>query len=832
MKNEVRRVTTREIKKVTSRMSKSALMSIYVGAIFANYSKRNILLVDDLLRAIAINPFGIVSKMLSAIGFDKDKLLWGYRKMVVNFDDMVKVVTKDIERIKLSAEIKAIIVDAYKIAHDLGHVYVGTEHLFLAALKRSSKVKDKFKELGIDEKTATRLVLDYVSYPRGILTGLKHTPKGMRRVLDMFGEDLVEFAKKGKIDPLVGREEELEKVINVLSRRKKNNALIVGEPGVGKTSLVEGLAQKIMQNLVPPSLRDSHIIRVNVNKILAGSNMRGDVEEKVMAIIRAAKADLSTILFFDDIHTLLGAGSVSGGGVDIASILKPELTSGEIRCIGVTTLSGYRTIFEDNAAFNRRFQQILISEPTTKETIQILQKTSGILERHHNVKIDPGAIGAVARLSSRYVGDRNLPDKAIDLLDESCATVKIMAESSLNLGKLEKEYKGVKTQKEIAVKKGNIAKAYNLRIMEENLKSHLDEIRSQRVKSIQGMKVVTQDVIRKVISEWTGIPVSTLTTGEASSLKTLDKTIGKRIIGQSEAIEKVVAAIKRGRTGISDVNRPWSSFLFLGPTGVGKSELAKELARQLFGDRNRLVQIDMSELMEMHSVSKLIGSPPGYVGYKEGGQLTEKVRNNPYSVVLFDEIEKAHEDVLNILLQILEYGQVTDGKGHKVSFKNTVIILTSNVGIDELKIGNTVGFKAVETRDFEWDYETVKTKLLGELKDYLKPELLNRLDDVIVFRPLRKKEVEKIVDIMIREFNERISEQWLSIEIDSKVRALLLKDGFDQEYGARPLRRAIQRNLETVVADYIIDNGTAVGKKRVKLLLTVGNKGVVVAKMK
>ncbi|MBN1373716.1 ATP-dependent Clp protease ATP-binding subunit [Candidatus Dojkabacteria bacterium] len=804
-----------------NRLSNNALISFYIASLFAIHGKRKEISIDDIIRAVVVNPNSIVSRMLSAIGFDKEKLLWGYTAVSIDFAEIAKKIPKASESIVISNEIKDLLVDAYRIARQFNHIYVGTEHLFLASLKRKTKLVNKLSELGISEQSAKRLVLDFISYPEGILTGKAPGDGKIPPVLRAFGDDLTLLAEKGKLDPLIGREVELEKLVNILARRKKNNALIVGEPGVGKTTLIEGLAQRISQNMVPVSLKDFRVFRINANKIVAGSNMRGDVEEKVMAILKFAQRSPNVILFFDDIHTLLSAGSASSGGSDIASILKPELTSGQIRCIGVTTTAAFRSIFEDDTAFNRRFQPVFIDEPSVKQSVGILTKLSDLLENHHKVKIEKEAVEAAVRLSDRYVSDRNLPDKAIDLLDESCATVKIIAEQKTNLGVVEEDFRKLILEKEEAINKGDLLAAQNLRVMEENMKKYMTELKVQKDKSVKNIKVVTQDVIRSVISDWTGIPVSTLTTKESSALKNLDRVLSKRVIGQAEAVKRVSEAIKRGRTGISDAERPWASFLFLGPTGVGKTELAKSLATELFGDSDRLIQIDMSELMEMHSVSKLIGSPPGYVGYKEGGQLTEKVKNNPYSVVLFDEIEKAHEDVLNILLQVLEYGHVTDGKGNKVSFKNTVIILTSNVGIDQLKVGGTVGFKALEDEKPEWDYESVKEKLLSELKAYLKPELLNRLDEILVFKPLTKPEVGKIIDILVKEFNERLADQWIKVKIDDKVRKLLLKEGFDQEYGARPLRRAIQRNLETVIADYIIENGSPIGSKRVELPITV-----------
>lgn len=791
---------------VLSRLSKNVVYSLYLAGFFSKKLSKNEIGVDEIIIGIVTNPYSIIKKMIDAIGFDRKKILEKYIEYInegISFNDEL---ISEVEKLDFSEQVKEVLIYSYQISKSMGHVYVGTEHIFLACLRVKTQLTDKLKVLGLNEKSVRRLVLDFGSYPKGLLTDTDEQKGDVSPVLSMFGYDLVNLAEKNLLDPIIGRDKEIESIINVLSRRKKNNPLIVGEPGVGKTSLIEGLAQRVVQKLVPASLRDIKIIKIDVNKIIAGSTMRGEVEEKMMAILKAASDDPSIILFFDDIHNLLGLGSAPGSGTDVTGILKPELTNGKLRCIGVTSTSGYKTIFEDDAAFNRRFQPIIIPELTIDQTINVLKRISTILEKYHRVDITNDAIKSAVLLSKRYINDRNLPDKAIDLLDEACARVRVNVEYAMNLGKIESEYDELVKNKENAVKKGDLEKAQKLRVIQEEIKNKIDELSEKKEKLLKKSKLVTEELVRTVISEWTSIPISTMSTGETSLLKRLDKVLSNRVVGQSEACEKVASAIKRGRTGISDEDRPWSSFLFLGPTGVGKSELAKVLAREMFGDEDALIQIDMSEMMEMHSVSKLIGSPPGYIGYKEGGQLTEKVRNNPFSVVLFDETEKAHEDVLNILLQILEYGHLTDGRGLKVSFKNTIIILTSNVGVDQLKTGATVGFKAIEDKIKEWDYEVIKKKLLSELKGYLKPELLNRLDEVIVFKPLFTKDISKIIDIMIAEFNERISEMKLKVEIDNKVKKLLLKEGFDQEYGARPLRRAIQKNIENVVADYLISN--------------------------
>ncbi|MFH1547021.1 MAG: ATP-dependent Clp protease ATP-binding subunit [bacterium] len=780
--------------------------------------------VTDLLSSKFIQPLylfiglllvreGIASRIVTASGIDIDELI---SKYIPGFKRSFFEKKRALKNLVLSRDVKIVVSRAFSIAKSRHHVYVGTEHILLAILENSDWdfVRD-IERSGVRLSSIQKMIFEYTSYPSGILS--KKPSVGQDRnpsVLDIFGQDLTDMARLGQLDPLVGREEELDEVINILSRRRKNNPVIVGEAGVGKTALVEGLAQKIVSGKVPESLRNTRIITLDISGVLAGSKMRGDLEEKMIAIINEVSNSPDIILFIDEIHNILGYGQIAGGGMDIAGILKPALVNGKFRCIGATTLVDYNRYFEDDVALSRRFQKIDIEEASVEDSIKILKKTRPLLENHHGVIITDEAIEYAVKLSDQYVSDRYLPDKAIDLMDEASAARRLEIEGKYkDLSDAKKKYQEVTQQKERAVKEGNLDKASILRQSEEELEELISGIEKERGKKLSDIRFhVNSDIVRKVVSRWTGIPLTTLGSSEASKLVRLDGIISKKVIGQSEAVGKVADAIKRARTGITSGERPWASFLFLGPTGVGKTELAKVLTETLFGDEDRLIQVDMSEYMEMHSVSKMIGSPPGYVGYTEGGQLTEKVRRNPHCVILFDEIEKAHMDVLNILLQILEYGHLTDAKGRRVNFKNTVIILTSNIGAGEIKKDKVLGFegekkKVASDKEMNQAYSSMKEVLLRELKDTLSPELLNRLDDIVIFRALTPKDAKGIVDILVEELNTRLSDQNIVVKIDAKARNYIAGRGFNEEYGARPLRRVIQDELETAVAKQLLKTG-------------------------
>ncbi|MEA3357667.1 MAG: ATP-dependent Clp protease ATP-binding subunit [Patescibacteria group bacterium] len=800
-----------------SRITKNARVAIKHSAVISDRMGADTVEVSHLLIALLLVKEGIASRVLSTMDIDVAETV----KSLSGDVNLSRVAVSKVPGGKgVSLSVRDVINKAFDVARSSNHVYVGTEHLLLAILEDSDS--DIVKELisaGLKVDQVKKNLFTFTTYPKGLLS---KPPKGQLvgrpTALDIFSSDLTLLAAKRKLDPLVGRDEELDRVINVLCRRRKNNPVIVGEAGVGKTALVEGLAQKIVKGEVPESLRNFRILSLDVTSILAGSKMRGDMEEKMMAVIKELSENANVILFIDEIHTILGVGMTSGGGLDLAGVLKPALVHGGFRCVGATTAADYNRYFEEDPALSRRFQKVLIEEDSVEDSILILKRLRNALEHHHNVVISDDAIQYAVRLSDQYVSDRYLPDKAIDLMDEAAAARRIELEDKYSeLGDARQEYGKLLKAKEGAMSKGDYDAASSFRRKGEKVKSVISDIKKKRVRITKSKRYhVNPEIVRKIVSRWTGIPLTTLGSSESSDLIRLENTIGDYVVGQIEAVQKVSDAIKRARTGVTSGDRPWASFLFLGPTGVGKTELAKVLTRVLFGDDDRLIQIDMSEMMEMHSVSKLVGSPPGYVGYREGGQLTEKVRRHPHSVILFDEIEKAHIDVLNLLLQILEYGHLTDSKGRRVNFKNTVIILTSNIGADEIKKDRVLGFEAGDVkknrkdREIEKAYDGMKDILEKELKDTLPPELINRLDDIIIFRSLIRKDAGKIVDLLLDDLNSRLKPQRVSVSLDSTSKDFIVKRGFSEEYGARPLRRTIQEFVETPVASYLLRYGGGV----------------------
>ncbi len=819
----------------TWRLSNNARISLRYASVIAEYLGDKLVSPTHIFVGILLNSDNLVSQVMEEMGINKNDLI----EKVVGRDSLD--ITTDISKpqeVKLSPAAQEILRKAYGWSQKLFHVYVGSEHVMMALLSDKDILK-KVKGFNLTKTSFEETLGQVATYPLGILSKprLPQEFVGDFSLIDSLGVDLVEKAKKGELDPLIGREEEIKEMINILSRRKKNNPLIVGPSGVGKTVLVEGLAQRISEGRVPSSLVGCRVIYLDINGIMAGSRMRGDIEEKVMTIIREVIASKRIILFIDEIQNVLNSG-MSGGSSEIASVLKPALLQGGFRCIGATTREEFTRSFSSDSAFSRRFQPLKLEEPSIEDTIEILRKTKPFLESHHKVNISEEAIKVSVVLSNRYVTDRYLPDKAIDLIDEASASKKVDVEDEYqNLPILIKQYKEVRRRKEEEVLKENMKKAEELRKKEEVLKKKIKVLRTEcsRKKRSKSNEVSIDDV-RKVLSKWTGIPVNTLGVNEKSELLRLEDSLKKKVIGQDEAVGNVSSAIKRARTGISDMDRPWASFLFLGPTGVGKTELAKVLTKELFGDEKRLVQVDMSEMMEKHSVSKLIGSPPGYVGYQEGGRLTEAIRRQPHSIILFDEIEKAHPDVLNILLQILEYGHLTDGKGKSVNFKNTVIILTSNIGAEEIRENKVLGFGQLGKnervdKEIEGAYESMKRKLVSKLKDTLRPELLNRLDDIVIFRALTRRDARRIVRLLVAGLNERLEDQGYKVSLDSKVITKIVKEGFSEEYGARPLRRAIQDSIENVIADYILKKGERiVTEKLEKISITVGKSGKILIK--
>ena len=633
---------------------------------------------------------------------------------------------------------------------------------------------------------------------------IENKSKNNTPTLNQYGKDLTELAKQNKLDPVIGREKEIERVIEILSRRTKNNPCLIGEPGVGKTAVVEGLAQMIKENNVPEILKNKRVVSLDIASMIAGAKYRGDFEERLKKSLQEIKSASNVILFIDEIHTIVGAGSAEGA-MDAANILKPLLSRGEIQVIGATTLNEYRKYIEKDSALERRFQSVIVEEPSIEDTIQILRGLKDKYEAHHKVKITDEAIKEATVLSERYITDRFLPDKAIDLIDEACSKVKIKSltkpESFKNL---EKELDKKSKEKEEAIISQNFEKAAKIRDEEKELKAKISK-QDEKWKKQENNKEISigKEEICEVVSNWTKIPVTKLTQTESEKIKNLDKELKKRVIGQDEAIDVLSRAIKRARVGLKDINRPIGSFMFLGPTGVGKTELTKALALNMFGSENAMIRLDMSEYMEPHSVSKLIGSPPGYVGYDDGGQLTEQVRRKPYSIILFDEIEKAHPDVFNILLQILDDGRLTDSNGRTVNFKNTVIIMTSNTGARNITETKSIGF--INKDDGSASYERAKAEVMNELKKTFRPEFLNRLDEIIIFNKLGKEAIEKIASIMLNEFADKLKQREITVKIDKSIIEYIVKVGFDDVYGARPLKRAVQSKVEDKFAEELLD---------------------------
>ena len=704
---------------------------------------------------------------------------------------------------------KRIIELSFQIARSMRHSFVGTEHLLVSLIKESDSYAVRFlNELGVSVDEILQFVAESISGGESDATeSKKNGKKGKSKTptLDEFGKDLTELAKQGKIDPVIGREKEINRVIQILSRRNKNNPCLIGEPGVGKTAIAEGLALKIVQDEVPELLKNKKIVALDLTSMVAGTKYRGDFEERIKKAMDEVKAAKDVILFIDEVHTIMGAGAAEGA-VDAANILKPSLARGELQVIGATTIDEYRKNIEKDAALERRFQPVTVGEPTEEEAVEILRGLRDKYEAHHKVKITDEAIESAVKMSSRYIADRYLPDKAIDLIDEAASIVRLNAQTiPQNLKDMEDEIKRLEQEKQSAVTSQDFESAAKLRDKQNNLKKLLaDEKEKWKNVSSHEVKSVTTDEIASVVSQWTGIPVNQLTKEESERLLNMEKILHERIVGQDKAVSSIARAIRRGRVGLKNPKRPIGSFIFLGPTGVGKTELCKTLAEAMFGDENAIIKLDMSEYMEKHTVSKLIGSPPGYVGYDEGGQLTEKVRRHPYSVVLFDEIEKAHPDVFNMLLQILEDGVLTDSQGRKVSFKNCIIIMTSNVGANKITDPKlAMGFNHSE--DGKDSAKTIEELVMPDLKRTFKPEFLNRLDEIIVFNQLEKDDIKEIARRMLKTLIKRVKDMDIDIEFTDEAVSALADEGFDKTYGARPLRRAIQSKIEDRLSELILD---------------------------
>lgn len=716
---------------------------------------------------------------------------------------------------------KRVVESSVREAVRMNTGYVGTEHILVALIRESDNLAVKILVgLGVNLQRLYEDIMlmlgESEAQPAGTM-GMnlqgEQEDKSNTETLDKFSRNLTDMAKQNKFDPIVGRDNEIERIIQILSRRTKNNPCLVGDPGVGKTAIVEGLAQKIADGSIPDTLKKKKIVSLDLSAMVAGSKYRGEFEERMKKALDEVRADGNIILFVDEIHTIIGAGAAEGA-IDASNILKPSLARGEIQLIGATTLEEYRKHIEKDAAFERRFQPVRVEEPEEKVAVEMLRALKDKYEMHHKVTISDEALESAVKLSSRYVADRFLPDKAIDLIDEAASRLRLRAYTApVSVTELEKKLAEMEKEKEESIKTEEFEKAAEIKKQQGALRVQLKEAKQEWETAHGGSdQIVTKEDVAEVVSRWTGIPVQSLREEESQRLLRLEDTLHKRVIGQQEAVKAVAKAVRRGRVGLKDPNRPIGSFLFLGPTGVGKTELSKALAEALFGDENAMIRIDMSEYMEKHSVSRMVGSPPGYVGYEEGGQLSEKVRRNPYSVILFDEIEKASPEVFNVLLQVLDDGHITDGQGRKVDFKNTVIIMTSNAGARSIVAPKRLGFTSAETP--EQSYELMKKSVMDEVKNVFKPEFLNRIDDMIVFHALEKEDILEIVKLMTDTLAKRVQENMgISVSFTDKALEKIAEEGFDKAYGARPLRRAIQSRIEDAFAEEYLQGNFKAGEK-------------------
>ena len=766
---------------------------------------------EHLLLGILREGESVASKALTNMGVDLQKTREIVLQLLSPGQDPVG------DEIAITPRVKKVLVLAQDEAAHWGDSYVGTEHLLLGILREGEGVASQvLAQLGVEPEKVRKQVIALLggANPMDVNTG---SAKGMggknRPTLDEFGRNLNEMVRQGKIDPVIGRETEIERVIQVLCRRTKNNPALLGDPGVGKTAIAEGLAQRIVAGKVPELLKDKEIITLDMGSLVAGSKYRGDFEERLKKIMDEVKADQNVILFIDEMHTLIGAGSAEGA-LDAANILKPELARGDIQCIGATTLDEYRKHIEKDAALERRFQPITVNEPTQEDTIAILKGIRDKYEAHHGVEISDGAIEAAVKLSSRYITDRFLPDKAIDLIDEAASRVRLQTYTApVDVKTLEDEIERLSKEKEAAVVSQEYEKAAQYRDEEKQKRAELEKLTEEwKSQTTTETKVVTEEEIAAIVSNWTGVPVTKLQEEDTQRLLHMEEILHQRVIGQDEAVKAVSRAVRRAQSGLKNPKRPIGSFLFLGPTGVGKTELARALAEVLFDNEDAIVRIDMSEYMEKFSVSRLVGAPPGYVGHDEGGQLTEAVRRKPYSIVLLDEIEKAHPDVFNILLQVLDDGRLTDSQGRTVDFKNTVIIMTSNIGASNIKTAGTMGFSAdAAGEEQKAAYDKMKARVMDALKATFRPEFLNRVDETIVFHALEKEHILSIVDLMMQDLHKRLQEQDIKMEVSAEAKEKLVEEGYDPAYGARPLRRTIQRLVEDPLAEDLLQGRYTAG---------------------
>ncbi|AZO96576.1 ATP-dependent Clp protease ATP-binding subunit [Halocella sp. SP3-1] len=759
--------------------------------------KHNYVGTEHMLLGLVKEGQGVAAKALADAGVTQEKVIEKIKQIIGEGKQQIN------NPVSLTPRSKKVLNLSMDEARRLGHNYIGTEHILLGLIREGEGVAVRIlQDLDGDLTSIHKQVIELLGGQNNIEqnTGDKNSKTAN---LDEYSRDLTDMAREGKLDPVIGRDKEIERVIQVLSRRTKNNPVLIGEPGVGKTAIVEGLASRIISENVPEILLNKRVVSLDLSSIVAGSKYRGEFEKRLKAVMNDIIKNGEIILFIDELHTLVGAGAAEGA-IDASNILKPALARGELQAIGATTLDEYRKYIEKDAALERRFQSVLVEETTIEETISILKGLRDPYEAHHKVVITDETIKAAVNLSHRYITDRFLPDKAIDLIDEAASKVRLSNNTRPpEMKALNQKLEDLQKEKEAAVKNQEFEKAAKLRDKEKELQQELEDIKANWHQD-KGRKesTVTPDDIAEIVSSWTGIPVTRLEEAETAKLLRLEEELHKRVIGQDEAINAVSQAVRRARAGLKDPKRPIGSFIFLGPTGVGKTELARTLAETMFDDEDAMIRIDMSEYMEKHSVSRLVGSPPGYVGHEEGGQLTEPVRRRPYSVILFDEIEKAHPDVFNVLLQILEDGLLTDTHGRKVDFKNTVVIMTSNVGANYIEKESRLGFKAQE--DEESKYTDMKDKVISELKKTFRPEFLNRLDEIIVFHALNKDHINQIVDLMLNDLRKRLSEKEIEIKVSDKAKQLLAEDGFDAQFGARPLRRSIQKLIENPLSERIL----------------------------
>ncbi|WP_431028460.1 ATP-dependent Clp protease ATP-binding subunit [Lysinibacillus sp. LZ02] len=749
---------------------------------------------------------GIAAKALEAIDISPQMIESGIEELVGKGKENVGPIVHYTPRAKKVIELS---VDE---SRKLGHSYIGTEHILLALIREGEGVAARvLANTGVSLNKARQQVLLLLGNNDTNASGNQAQSQAANTpTLDGLARDLTAIAREGALDPVIGRSKEITRVVEVLSRRTKNNPVLIGEPGVGKTAIAEGLAQQIVNNEVPETLRDKRVMTLDMGTVVAGTKYRGEFEDRLKKVMDEIRQAGNIILFIDELHTLIGAGGAEGA-IDASNILKPSLARGELQCIGATTLDEYRKYIEKDAALERRFQPIQVDEPTIDETIQIMKGLRDRYEAHHRVKITDEALDAAAKLSDRYISDRFLPDKAIDLMDEAGSKVRLRSFTvPPNLKELENKLENVRSEKNAAVQSQEFEKAAALRDTEQKIKEELEQTK-KAWKEKQGKEEseVTVDDIAMVVAMWTGIPVSKIAQEESAKLLNLEEELHKRVVGQGEAVEAISRAIRRARAGLKDPKRPIGSFIFLGPTGVGKTELARALAEVMFGDEDAMIRIDMSEYMEKHSTSRLVGAPPGYVGFDEGGQLTEKVRRKPYSVVLLDEIEKAHPDVFNILLQVLDDGRLTDSKGRVVDFRNTVVIMTSNVGADALKYQKNLGFSVGDT---DSKYKDMKATMLEELKKAFRPEFLNRIDEMIVFHSLEKDHLKEIVSFMANALTKRLKEQHIELELTDAALKKIAEEGYDPQYGARPIRRALQKHVEDRLSEELLKGNVLTGQ--------------------